>query len=286
MDFKKSFSVLPMGQNIALKRGETYSGEISVAIPSDATEDFNYSVSVSPYSVIDDGYTADLISKGAYTQIVDWIKIEEPEGSVEPNGVKKIRFKIEVPEDAPVGGQYAALMVGQKSDEVKGEGASIQNLIQIASILYATVEGEIVKGGEILENNIPGFSFSNSVNVGALIRNDGNTHAVAAVKIKVTNFFTGEVIFPKNEEENNVFSEVIMPETTRYATREVNNLPVLGIVNILQDVTFNGETVKKNVNVIICPVWFLGLVILSIAAIITFIVLRIRANKKRSTLVY
>lgn len=285
----KSFSVLPMGQNIVLKKGKTYSGEISIAVPSDATEDFAYSVSVSPYSVTSDesnDYVEDLMNSGAYTQIVDWVTVEEPEGTIEPNGVKKIHFKIDVPADAPVGGQYAVLMVGQKADATSGSGASIQSVIEIASILYATVDGEIIKGGEILENNIPGFSFNNTVKIGALIRNDGNAHSVAGFEVKVTNFFTGEVIFPKEEDENNVFTEVIMPGTTKSTSREITNLPVLGVVNILQDVTFNGQTVKKNVNVIICPLWFLGLVFLSICAIVTFIILRIRAHKKRSTLVY
>lgn len=280
----KSFSVLPMGQNITLKRGETYEGEVSIAIPSDAAENFSYVVDVSPYSIVDGDYTADLVNMGVYTQIVNWIKIEEPKGEIEPNGVKKIHFKIEVPEDAPVGGQYAALMVGQNADEIKNDGIAIQNLIQIASVIYANVEGEIVKSGEILENNIPVFSFNNDITIGSLIKNDGNTHLVAGFKIKATNLFTGQVIFPSEDEE--MITEVIMPGSMRNTMRKIENLPMLGVVHISQEVDFNGKVSKNEQNVIICPIWFIILVLASVVAIIMFIISRIRAHKKRSTLVY
>ena len=281
----KTFTVLPMGQNISLTPGTTYEGEISIAIPSDATESFSYEVTVAPYSVVDDEYTADLISTGAYTQIVDWITIDEPTGTIAPNGTKKIYFSINVPEDAPVGGQYASLLVGQNPDTLENQGISIQNLMQIASVIYANVEGEIVTGGEILENTMPGFSFVNSISTEAILKNDGNSHSIASFNIKVTNFFTGEVIFPKDNEEG-IFTEVIMPETTRTISREIDNLPVLGLVNVSQKITFEGETVENVTNVLICPIWFLALVFLSICSIIWFILSRIKARKKRSSLVY
>ena len=281
----KTFTVLPMGQNISLTPGTTYEGEISIAIPSDATESFSYEVTVAPYSVVDDEYTADLISTGAYTQIVDWITIDEPTGTIAPNGTKKIYFSINVPEDAPVGGQYASLLVGQNPDTLENQGISIQNLMQIASVIYANVEGEIVTGGEILENTMPGFSFVNSISTEAILKNDGNSHSIASFNIKVTNFFTGEVIFPKDNEEG-IFTEVIIPETTSTISREIDNLPVLGLVNVSQKITFEGETVENVTNVLICPIWFLALVFLSICSIIWFILSRIKARKKRSSLVY
>ena len=46
------FIVSPMLEKISLRPGETYKGQIIVANPKDATEDFYYKLDISPYSVI------------------------------------------------------------------------------------------------------------------------------------------------------------------------------------------------------------------------------------------
>ena len=52
-------------------------------------------------------YNADVVTKTNYTQMADWITIHEPTGTLMPNEAKELSFTIEVPENAPGGGQYA-----------------------------------------------------------------------------------------------------------------------------------------------------------------------------------
>lgn len=274
-----AFTLMPMNQNIALNPGEVYEGSITVINPSYSKDDFNYKVSVTPYGVIGEEYTADLLSESDRTAIAKWITIKNPTGTVKPNESEEIKFTITVPENVPAGGQYATIAVSSNDEAGKDNGVSVQNVFEMASIIYANVAGETIHDGEIKENNIPGFVLSNPVTVSALLTNNGNVHEVAAFTITVSNFFTGDVILP-TEDNNGEFSEYIMPETTRYTEREIGDLPALGVVKISQTINYSGQVSKVEKNVFICPIWFMALVLLTIAAIVTTIVLLVKKHRR------
>lgn len=279
------FTVLPMSQRFSLTAGDTYHGSIIVANPVKSTKDFHFTVTATPYGVIGENYTADLTTMNVYSEIANWITIENPTGSLAPNESQEVHFTINVPENAHAGGQYATLLVSQDptTTENKDE-VMINNLLQLASVLYADVSGETIRDGEILENNIPSFAFGGPVSISSLITNRGNVHTDAIFDIKVTNNLTGEVIFPRStedgEEGNGHFSEIIMPESTRYIVRELDNLPVLGSVKISQSVYFNDIPSINERDLLICPPWFILLVLFSITAIILFIIFRVRAHRR------
>ncbi|MBR3132452.1 DUF916 domain-containing protein [Candidatus Saccharibacteria bacterium] len=275
-----TFTVTPMNQTISLTPGEKYEGSITVINPSDSTEDFNYKVTTAPYGVSGSDYEADLVTETSRTQLKEWITIDEPTGTIAPNSKKKITFTISVPEDASGGGQYAAILVGSNNEDETSNGVAIQNVFEMASLVYATVSGDAVHDGEIVNNEVPGFVAVPPVTLSAMIKNSGNVHERATFVIKVTNFFTGEVILPTDENEG-VYTEVIMPETERTITRDVGNLPVLGVVRVNQTIYYNGVMSEEEKEVIICPIWFILLVLITLVAIITTIVRIILKHKRR-----
>lgn len=279
-----AFTVTPMNQEISLSPGEVYEGSITVINPSYAKENFPYKVEVTPYGVANEDYTADLLSESDRTAISKWIKIDEPTGEIKPNESKKVNFTITVPENVPAGGQYATIAVSSNKDITDSNGVSVQNVFEIASIIYAKVAGETIHDGEIKENNVPSFVLTKPVMLSALITNNGNIHETATFTITVSDFFTGNVILP-TEENTGVYSEVIMPETTRYTEREVNDLPDLGVVKVSQTINYNGQTSTVEKNIIICPIWFLVLMSLTIIAIITTIVVLIRKHRHKKVVV-
>ena len=166
-----AFTVRPMSKEVSLKPGEVYEGSVTISNPADAESDFNYSVNVSPYSVVDDNYTADFVTSSDWSKIVDWIKIEEPTGTVQPNGQKQIYYTITVPEDAPAGGQYAVIGVSSNNKANGDDGVAVQNVFEMASIIYARVAGETRHEGEILSNSIPGFVTSGAPEVSTILTN-------------------------------------------------------------------------------------------------------------------
>ena len=283
-----TFTILPMSQRFTLQPGETYEGEITIVNPVDAENDFAYRAEVAPYGVKQKedaraDYDVDLTTDSRYTEMSKWIKIEEPTGKIKPNETKKLKFTITVPKDAAGGGQYAAITVASDAEATSGEGVAVQNVFEMASIIYGAVNGEIKHEGEIQENNVPGFVVSTPVTVSAMIKNSGNMHEDAAVVISVKNFFTGEVILP-TEEDSGEYSELIMPETTRYIERDISNLPALGVVKINQKIYYQGTLSEVERDVVICPIWFMALVALTLAAIVTTIVMIVKKHRKKKVL--
>lgn len=280
---ENAFTILPMSQNFTLVPGETYTGSITVVNPVNSTSDFAYSVSVSPYNVIGEDYQADISNVSAYSKIADWITIDNPTGSIKPNESQEINFTINVPADAAAGGQYAAIMVSSDPSKQESEGVSINNVFALGSIIYADVEGEVTHEGSILQNNIPEFSTVTPVAVSALLDNHGNVHENAIFALNVTNALTGEKIFPTDEDQNNHFSEIVMPETTRYITRNIDNLPALGIVKVEQTIYYNNEVSTVSKNIVLCPIWFFFLVALVIFSVIGFIVASVRHHRRKKS---
>ena len=274
-----AFTLMPMSQKISLKPGEVYEGSVKVINPSYATEDFEYKAEVTPYGVVGQEYTADLLSESDRTQISKWVKIQNPTGSIKPNESEEIKFTITVPENVPAGGQYATIAISSNKKASDSDGVSVQNVFEMASIIYADIAGETVHDGKVLENNVPGFVLTNPVKISALLNNNGNVHETATFTIQVSDVFTGRVILP-TDENSGVYSEYIMPETTRFTEREVSDLPALGIVKINQTINYNGQVSTVEKNVFICPIWFLILMILTVAAIITAIVMLIRKHRR------
>ena len=275
-----TFTLLPMSQRFLLIPGKVTEGSIKIVNPADATEDFSYKVTVTPYGVVGEDYKADLETDSTRTAIAKWIEIEEPTGKIKPNESKEVKFKINVPANAPVGGQYATIAVSSNADTSSSSGVAVQNVLEMASVIYGTVNGPIEHKGEILENNVPGFIVSPPATLSALIKNEGNIHEDASFTIKVTDFFSGNTILP-TEDDDGEYSELVMPETTRYIEREVGNLPALGVVKVVQTINYMGkEPSTTDKVIIICPIWFMALVAATALAIIFTIVQIIRKHRK------
>ena len=280
-----SLTLLPMSQTIELTPGETYEGYVTVANPDDSKTDVSFQASVEPFSVSGQDYQADFATQSNRSMITKWVTIPESTGTVKPNESKKVKFVINVPKDAPAGGQYAAIAVSYDSPDQTtnsdGVTSNIQNIFQLTSIIYARVAGETEHSGHILENKLPGFSTSTPVSATALIENTGNVHESANYFITISDFFTGQVILPKDDAPGR-YSEVIMPDSTYRSVRELNGLPAVGAVRVKQAIEFNGEYSETESVVVICPIWFIILVVLtlaSLAAVITVLVRRSRRKK-------
>ena len=72
-----------------------------------------------------------------------------------------------------------------------------------------------------------------------------------------------------------------MPKTTRRIERELNDLPMLGVIKVNQTIYYQGEVSTVEKDVIICPIWFILLVVLTLASIITTIVLIIKKHRRK-----
>ncbi len=281
----KKFALSPMSQRIVLTPGEVYKGGVTVASPADATESFDYMVSVSPYSLAEDTTTddnlggSDFDTRNQYNQIADWITINNPKGTVAPNEQKTISFEIDVPEDVPAGGQYAALIVQEdkegKEEPQEDNGMAINEIMRMAHIIYAEVAGETRNEGEILENSIPGFVTSNPLRASSMVRNNGNIDTKAQYSLQVWPLFSDEEICTNEEKQTEIR---VMPETNNYHMEECN-VPSFGIFRVKQTVKIFNEISEVEKTVLFCPIWLLFIVLFIIAAIIIWIVMKVRSRR-------
>ena len=279
------FLITPMSQHFSLAPGEVYHGTLRIANPANSTEDFNFKVSVAPYGVIGEDYDADLTTNSVWNQIADWIEIEDGNGILAPNETRDVGFTITVPEDAPVGAQSAAIVVTQNKDEQGSESVFMDNIFEMASIIYADIEGDVYREGSILSNDIPFFSDTPKVVVGTVLNNNGNAFEEATISITVKNLISGETILP-TDENNGVYTDIVVPKTQRNIKRNVEGLPFLGIVRIEQAVYYNNQNSIESRDILICPIWFMVLMaVTALLFILSFIKIHMLRKKRKRALV-
>lgn len=277
------FTITPMSQSITLDAGGTYEGDITVANPANSTKDFHYKVEVSAYGVMGEDYIADFLTETERSQISNWITIDNPTGVLKPNDMIKVHYRIDVPESAPAGGQYAAFLVSSNDDEASGDSVSIKNVFEMASVLYAKVNGDVERKGELVGASVPGFVTTPPIKTYVTLQNDGNIHEVARVSLEVRSYFSSGTIYPKGE-DSGIIDEVIMPGTTRVVTRDIDNISPLGIYDVIQTVNYMGDSLTVHQAVVVCPIWFMALLLVTFAAIVVSIVFSIKRHRKKKVL--
>lgn len=282
-----TMTVTPPHQKIILIPGEVYSGSVSVFNASGSEKPLEYEVEVGSFSQKkaensdqrDDYESMDHISKTSYNQIMDWIKFDKTEGVLQPGEVEDISFKIDVPSDAPGGGQYATILVVDKtaSGLAGGDNIQINQSFQFASIIYAEVAGKTREEGEILENTMPSFLLNGPLTAESMVKNNGNVHTDAEYVFQVWPLFSDEEICTNEE---NPETSLILPETERYHAQSCD-LPSVGIFKAKQMVKIFGETSIVERTVIVCPLWLLFLILFMIIALILWLFMKVKKKDIR-----
>lgn len=271
------FSVSPMNQKIILSPGETYHGSFVVTNPASSDSDFNYKAVPGPFYV-DADYHVVYENNGDYNQIVDWIEIPEPTGTIKPNSSKEIDFLIHVPKDSPVGGQYATITVGSNNENDNPTGTiNLQTTFNIAHIIFAEIAGSTVRKGEVNNISVPGFIFSGNLYGTSSIKNTGNVHGQGKYTLQVFPLFSEEEVYTNEEEPE---YKNILPETTLNNTSYWFETPTIGIFNVIYTAEFEGVTSQVKKMVIVCPIWLLITVVAVIVLLIFWIIGKGRKKNK------
>ncbi|MBQ1387263.1 hypothetical protein IIY68_00470 [Candidatus Saccharibacteria bacterium] len=274
------FTVSPMNQKIILTPGETYRGTFKVSNPGSNKNNFTYKAEAVPFYVSED-YEPIYENNGDYTQMAEWIKIENPEGMIMPNNVIELKFSIDVPMGAPAGGQYAAITIASDKNDVIVENAlNIDAKYSIAHIIYAEVAGTTKRGGEIVDADVSSFLLSGNITGRSTVKNTGNVHDTAKYTLQIFPLFSGEEVYTNEEDP---IEKTILPDRSLYNELAWEDTPAVGVFNVVYTVEFAGMTAQVSKMVIKCPIWLLFIIIFVIFALIFYFVARAKVRKKAAT---
>ena len=280
-----SLTMAPMNQRIVINPGESFETSFRISNSVNSTQDTYYKIEIQPFYMNENNNVVH-VAEGDSGEIVKWTTFDVPtEGKLAPNETKEVVFTIDVPESAPAGGQYLSVLVTASAtpdddgDGVNNSGedsnATIKEVKKITHLVYAEVAGDTVKKGEIRDASLPSFLLSGKIMGSAIVKNVGNVHSDAKYTLKVYPLFSDEEIYT-NEEDPAKF--LVMPNREVYSEIAWEQTPAIGIFNAEFIVEFEGEKVEISKLVIICPIWLLFIIFFVIAAIIIWIVMRVRAR--------
>lgn len=274
-----SFNISPMKQNVALAPGQVYHGSLMVTNPQSSESPLKYNVKVDSFTV-DENYNAVIGGDSGYNQIKNWIKIEKDSGVLAPNETREINFTIRVPEDAPAGGQYAAILVGSTGDGGEnGGGMAITQALQMAHLIYADVAGETIHKTVVTDLNVPSFLFGGDISASAVVKNEGNTHANVSYILQVFPLFSNEEIYTNEEEP---FTNTVVRDSLRNTTITYPNTPNIGIFNVRYRILVDGELMGEvEKMVIVCPMWLLFIIFFVIVMVIAWVIARYKKKSEK-----
>ncbi len=261
-------TVSPMYQMKVLAPGEAEPGSFTVANPANSAGPIDYEFEIRAFSY-DEEEGEVFAEKEDYSDMVDWIVLNETSGTLQPNERHEVSFTINTPTDTRAGGQYAAIITKFKGGQV----GPFNEVFEIAHLIYAEVSGDTFHDGDVDYVEVPSFLFSGNITGKSAITNKGNVHAYASHVLKVFPLFGDEEFFTNEE---NPQKNLIMPDAKRYTSTTWEQTPKIGIFRVIYTVEFEGKTNEVSKVVIVCPLWL----IIIIAIILLILIIRPFLSKK------
>ena len=278
---RTGIQVSPTVQRMTLDPGAHYNGVINVTNTGTATLD--YHLTVSPYQV-DDKYSPIYNKENQHTQIRHWISFSEDRGSIQAGEVALVSYSIDVPLDAPGGSQYAVIFV--ETDDVVNAGSNVRANAGTGMVVMAKINGDTREEGKILSTSIPMFILNPPATATVRATNTGNVDEDVRTVIEVKNSLTGAVLYDNSADPD---VNTLLPDTERTMTFVINDIPRLGILSFSITNEYINDAEIKTATVIVCPLWFIAIIVLIVATIVFRILAkkrddrRTRANSRNST---
>jgi hypothetical protein len=246
-----TLSVTPPFFQLTVTPGETWTSSIKVVNVNDFT--------LNAYATVVDFQSVGEQGRGKFLPILNdgqrdatlagWIDVTSAPISVEPGQSTKVPFAITVPEDAPPGGHYAAILIGNQPLQNETDGSQISVSTLISSLIFVRVAGDVDERGDIREFvSEKTFYQEPEVPLSLRFENEGNVHLLPQGDIVIYNMWgkeRGKININHKTEYGNV-----LPKSTRKYDYEWFGSPdsfEVGRYTAIATLTY-GTEVKQNVS--------------------------------------
>lgn len=244
----------PTDATFDVEAGKSYTG--SFGIYNTGQVDFDFKVYTEPFS-LKDGCTQDFITKSDQTQLASWIKLEQTNYSLKAGQKVVIKYRIDVPNNIPAGGQYAVIF----SETGTGQSGMISGTKRLGYKIYVHTNGETTLRGLADDFKIDNFKFDNKLVATATVKNNGNTDFVANGVMEVKNLF-GQTVYAEE------LPLRVLPNGNCALKTTWTKAPIFGLFKTTLTVKLLDQVYTKDAwTVVVSPV-VIGVLVLVILVII------------------
>lgn len=271
---KLSITLSPTKQEIELIPKQTTEGEITIKNKGEVA--YGVRVFTTPYTV-DKNYENVFDKEGKYTYLTGWIRfldldqMGEAAYWLEPGTEQVVRFAVDVPFNAPGGGQYASIMAEVLST---GENGGVSQTRQVASLLYGRVDGKTERIGEVINRQFGFWYGGGDMTNSLVIKNTGNVDFMTRTTLIVRGLFGSDKFVGEPQDMN------VMPETERQVEMVWKNASI-GLWNVTQRTEMNGQIIEETKTILVLPIWLMILFVVVVAGLISFIIVRKKLRRGR-----
>ena len=232
--------ISPVSTRVSLNQKEQKPGTIEVK--NYGNEPLNIRVYPTPFSNADGN--RNFKNESDYTKISHWIKIKDDSGNYQdsvtftmtPKQTKTISYKIDVPSNAPAGGQYATIFF-ESLDDQKSED-SIKTTTRVGMLIYANVAGELIREANITNIRTNSFITSDNLKVSYTVENKGNIDFQASTTLQVSSLF-GRQLY------NDTELTTVFPDSSENVEFEWKDTPGFGLYIFITKSALSTKPLKK-----------------------------------------
>lgn len=265
---EESITLSPAVSRPELKAGDSATGKLQVI--NNGTTSYTFVLYARPFSVQGEQYDPNYTEVNERTEAYQWVTFEKTKFDLKAGERVEVNYDVTVPERAKAGGHYAVLFAETQPTD---DGSSVARKKRVGSLLYMTVDGDIIREGSLESWDTTFLQTKEPVLSTVRIKNSGNVHFQADLKAQYTNIF-GKKQFELNQEM------LVMPGTTRRAPVAWESAPYFGIFKASGTVTYLDKTeVLEAKWIILLPKSLISIILATLSALIVLTLY----NKKRRT---
>ncbi|MCL2280931.1 hypothetical protein FWC31_03545 [Candidatus Saccharibacteria bacterium] len=253
-----------------LNPGEKFDGSFSIT--NTGTEVIDLHVYVKPFG-IGDNCTENYEVDSEWTQMTSWVNLEKNNYyGIKPDEVIIVRFNIDVPKNAPDGGQYVVIFteVG-KFDQMTGAAIGVTK--RLGYKFYADLGGTKNESGTVESLKQGVWYWEPPINSIGEVRNSGNIYFTSTHQYKITSL-TGKTVYEESIDQD------ILPDTCRKVKVEWQQTPTFGVFWVENKINFLGqEQFNEKKLVIVIPIYVVIVFSIMIILLTWALILKIKNRK-------
>lgn len=260
----KGLAISPLRNYLKVDAGGAKTGFFQVA--NLTSKPITVNLSVKQFSVTD--YTYSYIFRDPKR---NWIRLDETQVQLQPSKNQRITYSVAPPAGTAPGGQYFTLFASADLSS-----AGISGTVQAATLLYITVNGNVVQSGHTESSSIRRWNFGSEIPYGITVRNTGNIHYFV--------FTSGRLHGLSAKGQDQSATHLLMPDTARRMKGSIDSPVLPGVYKADYGYTTDSGTAgMRSEYILFTPPWSIAALLLVIIGIRTLMRHRKLSIRRRNS---